>query len=118
VRTAWRPESLPAPQLADDVTSLPAVERTAEILRYRLLRLEYALSPTGMLRAWFKLMFKTAVVIGIPVMLLGPLLIVILAGIAVMTESLAHICINLLKAVAAIVAIGAVVAVAAAMCRR
>ena len=115
---AWTPKPIPVPQLAPDVLSLPAIERAAEILRYRLLSLEYALSPNGSLRAWFKLCLKIALVIGIPVLLIGPILMLVLTGIVDITEAIASICLNLLKAFLAIAAIVVVIAALVAARRR
>ena len=110
IRVNWDPKPVPAPELAPDLASMPAMNRTAEILRYRLLRLEHAVSPNGALRAWLRLNVRLALIIAIPTLLLGPILLLVLAGLADMTASLAEICLNLLEAVLAIVAIIAVIA--------
>ncbi len=115
---AWDPTPLPVPQLATDIHSMAALERVAEILRYRLMRAEYALSPNGALRAWFKLCLKIALVIGIPALLLGPILILVLTGIASVAEALVRIFVNLFKAVVAAVAVVLMIAAFAASRRR
>lgn len=49
------PVALNAPRLDRDLPALPAIERSAEVLRFSLARLEYWLSPGGSLRACLRL---------------------------------------------------------------
>lgn len=118
MRVAWDPTPLPVPQLATDIKSMAALERVAEILRYRLLRAEYALSPNGALRAWLKLCLKIALIVGTPALILGPILMLILSGIAAMAEALVRICVSILKAVVTVIAIVLMIVAFAASRRR
>ena len=55
-----------------ELPHLPAIERAAEVLRYQTLRLEYALSPDGLLRAWLRLIMRLAAFALFPTVLLVP----------------------------------------------
>ena len=46
----WDPQPIPKPELDPQLGTYSGLERAAEILRYRLHRLEYVLSPCG--RRW------------------------------------------------------------------
>jgi hypothetical protein len=69
----WRPEALSSPKVDRDLPKLTAIERAAEVMRFTLSRLEYALSPLGHLREFVKLNFRLAFAIAIPALLVAPL---------------------------------------------
>jgi hypothetical protein len=79
--------------------------RTAEILRYRLHTLEYALAPRGTLRAFLMLCMMLGLLIGIPAILIIPAIVVLLYGLADMTAAIAAICMNILRALLAVAGI-------------
>jgi len=101
---AWSPEPLPKPAVDDELTELPVVERAAETLRYSALRLEYAVSPSGALREWTKLVLRVAAAIAVPCVLLVPAVTYFLGGFAQWTTFLRAAAINLVVTVAALIA--------------
>jgi hypothetical protein len=84
--------------------------RAAEILLFRLLQVEFAISPGGVLREWVKLCLRILLLLLIPACLLVPPVVLIAVGLADLAQEIARMCAEALKAVMAItaaVAIGA-----------
>lgn len=65
------------------------------MLCYSVLRAEHWLSPGGTLRAVLRLSLKLALLLGVPVLIVGPVVLLLLEGIAVATATLASIAANL-----------------------
>ena len=57
-----------------ELPHLTAIERSAEVCRFILNKLEFALSPLGNLREFIKLNIRLALCIAIPVLLVAPLI--------------------------------------------
>lgn len=79
-------EPLPEPELDPDLSELPLLSRSAEVLRYQGSRLEYALSPNGFLRGWVLLVLRIAIFVGVPCVLIAPLLVLILRALKTCAE--------------------------------
>ena len=87
-RSLWRlltgfdPQPIAPPHLDPNLLTEPSITRAAGILHHQLHRIEYGLSPGGALRAWIKLCLRIAVVIGVPALILLPILSILfyLAG--------------------------------------
>jgi len=88
-------QAVSAPRINPKLTRLPVFERSAEVLRYTLWRTEYWLSPGGTLHAVLRLSVKLALLIGIPVLLIGPVVLLLLEGAAAALASLVSIAVNL-----------------------
>ena len=102
---SWRSVPLVPPVPPADIPSLPWAQRVAEVLRYAVLSLEYSLSPGGGLRAWLKLNLTVGLVLGIPALIVVPVMTVLLAGMASWTALLLQIVLNLLYAALALMAV-------------
>ena len=100
----WHPEPIEKPQIDTSLPSLSHIERAAETLRYWMLRTEYAISPSGVLREWLQFTLWTAIVIGAPCVLVVPVVTYLLASFATWTAFLAAAAINLAKTAAALIA--------------
>ncbi len=87
----WRPKPLPAPVVDVDLPHLTAIERSAEVCRFILTKLEYALSPLGVLREFLKVNIRLAISIAIPVLMVAPLVTMAISQfqvwIAMLTEA-------------------------------
>lgn len=87
----WRPEPLPSPVVDHELPRLTAIERAAEVVRFMVSKLEYALSPFGHLREFIKLNFRLSICIAIPVLMVAPLITLainqIKAWVALLTET-------------------------------
>jgi hypothetical protein len=70
----WHPEPIPPPFVDPDLEKLSGVERSAEVVRYSILSLEFWLSPKGWLREWLRLNWKLGLVLLIPVLLVVPII--------------------------------------------
>ncbi len=110
IAAVWRPEPLAMPCVVEDLPQFGFLERSAAALSWQVLRLEYALSPSGYLRAWAMLCLKTAIVLGIPATLVVPVVTIIMAGIATWTALLATAALNMLLALVYVVLIAAILA--------
>jgi hypothetical protein len=108
---AWKPVPVPPPEVDPQLTALPLIQRSAEVLRYKILQLEYAVSPEGALRGWFKLNVLLFLLIGIPAVLFVPVITLILGSLAVWTDFLANAVMNILRALVGLLAIGAIITV-------
>jgi hypothetical protein len=102
LRRAWRPTPPNPPRIDPDLTSLSALPRVTEALRYSILDLERAISPNGGLRAWAQLNVLVALVLAIPAFLVVPVVTLLLSGFATWSEFLKQIFVNLLVAAVAI----------------
>jgi len=100
IKAAWQPQPLVRPIVDPDLTSLSPIERSAEVLRYQLLKVEYALSAGGSLREWLKLNLRIAVVLAIlaiPIGILCSLVSFILGEVAAWSALLLATVLNILK---------------------
>ena len=102
---AWSPRPLAIPQVDPGLTSLPAVVRAAEVLRYSAAKFEYWLSPGGHLREVSRLSTLLAAALAIPVLMVMPLVTLFLTQVAGWMDLLVKILLNL-----ASVALGCVIA--------
>jgi hypothetical protein len=91
------------PQVDPDIESLSALERATEVLRYHLLRAEHHLAPDGSLRQWLRRILRVGAFVAIPALILLPLAVLLLTGIAACIRLLQEI---LVHAVIAGVVIG------------
>ena len=98
---AARPVPLDRPQVDRHLTELSAIERAAEVLRFSAYRLEYALSPGGHLRAWFKLNLLLALLLAIPTVLVMPVVTLFLGTVATWSQYLLTAAVNILLALIA-----------------
>jgi hypothetical protein len=87
-------QAVPTPQVDPHLVRLAFVERSAEVLRYTLWRAEHWLSPDGTLRAVLRLSLKLALLIGIPVLIIGPVVLLLLQGAATASAALDTIAVN------------------------
>lgn len=65
------------------------------MLRYSVLRAEHWVSPHGTIRAILRLSLKVALLLGLPVIFIGPVVLLLLDGMAAATAALAIIAANL-----------------------
>jgi len=73
-QAAYEPNHVSPPVIEPKLTELPTLERIAEVFRYKTLRLEYELSSNGGLRAYIKLIMLTSFLLGIPAILIVPII--------------------------------------------
>lgn len=82
-------DAVPRPHVERNLTSLSALERAAEVLRFSAARLEHWLSPGGGLRAALRrglLLWCLLVIVGL---LIGPMVTLVLGQVVVWTGLLA-----------------------------
>ena len=111
LQEAWNPTPVPMPVPDEDFEHLSAVEKIAESIRYTILEIEHSVSPGGTLRAWLKVNIALAVLIGIPALLVLPVIGLVLGQFAGWSESLFFIAYYCLLALIC-VAIGSAVLMA------
>jgi hypothetical protein len=109
LKAAWQPKPVPLPHVDPDLTEFPAIERSAEVFRYKLLQLEYALSPGGALRAWLKMNLLVCLILGIPALLVVPVITFLIGSFATWTVYLYQATLNVLYTLLTLVAIVGVV---------
>ena len=86
---------LTPPALDTQFHRLAPVERAAEVLRYHAQRTEYWLSPRGRLREWLRTCLRLALLLGIPTVLLTPVVTLILTTAVTWSGKIADIARNL-----------------------
>ena len=91
----WRPKAIGAPKLQRSFLKLPPIQRAAEVLRYSLLKAEHWLSPQGRLREWMRLNILAALFIGVPALIIVPILTYLLGEFATWMLFLAEAARNL-----------------------
>jgi len=75
---ALQSEPIAPPIIDPDLERLAPIERAGEVLRYTLCRAEYWLSPGGLLREWLRFNLRLALWLGIPALVLTPVITVLL----------------------------------------
>jgi len=77
---------LSPPEVDADFSAMSIGVRSAEVLRHQLTVAEYALSPNGWLRQWFKAMARLAVLVVGSVLLIAPAALLLLGAILACVE--------------------------------
>ncbi len=108
VRNSWNPQPLLPPTIDEELESLSPIERSAEVLRFQLLRLEYQLSSRGRLREYLKLNLCIAVVFAAPAFLIAPIITFFLGEVAAWSALLLTTAVNFLLTLVALIAIAVV----------
>ncbi len=109
---AWTPTPILKPQIDPCLDELTALQRIAEVCRYTCLRLEYAVSSGGALRAWVRVNLMVLLTGIVPALLVVPLLTFLASEFTSLTGYLLQASRNLLDAV--VILIEAVAALVAA----
>lgn len=78
----WNPQPIEKPVVDIELATYPFLVRSAEVLKYQMLRLEYSLSQGGRLRAWFKLNLLVGILLAVPVLFVVPAVTALLSGVA------------------------------------
>jgi hypothetical protein len=73
-----------------DLPPFCALERSAEVFRYGLNRLEYWLSPGGWLREWLRFNIRFALLLAVPSLLVVPLITFMLGQLSNWSDLLAQ----------------------------
>jgi len=89
------PQPVSKPIVARDLPSLPPIERATEVLRYSMRDAEWWISPGGHLRAWIRLNLLVSLSLGIPALLIVPVVTYFLNGVLIWTALLVQIGKNL-----------------------
>ena len=72
-RMPWEPKAVEPPTVDPEIGNLSPIQRSAESIRYSVLSAEFWLSPDGQVREWLRHNGKLALLIGIPVFLILPI---------------------------------------------
>lgn len=96
VLSTWKPRGIEKPQVTRQITHLHPIERSAEVLRYSILRAEWWISPTGRLRQWLRLNLLVSLYLSIPALLIVPVVTYFLNSFVTWTILLVQIGKNLL----------------------
>jgi hypothetical protein len=78
IKRQWQPAPITPPTVDPDLEHLNGVQRSAEVLRYSILSVEWWMSPNGRLREWLRLNGKGSAILLIPALLILPLVGLIL----------------------------------------
>lgn len=89
---------LPCPIINRQLGKLPALERSGEVIRYTILKMEYWISPGGLLRGWLRFNLCAALLLGIPSAFIVPVVTLLLSSAATWAALLAELTGNLLLA--------------------
>lgn len=68
----WQPEPLTKPVVDETLPELTGIERSAEVARFTMAKLEHWLSPLGNLREFLRMNLRLAICIAVPVVLVSP----------------------------------------------
>lgn len=88
-RRDWKPTPLKPPKIQKDFAKQSVVQRLSAVFRYSVLSLEYWISPGGRLREWFRFNAVTALFIGLPAMLIIPIITFLLTQFTAWTIAIA-----------------------------
>ena len=104
-RKDWKPTPLKQPKIQKDFAKQSVVHRLSAVFRYSVLSLEYWISPGGKLREWFRFNAVTALFIGLPAMLIIPIITFLLTQFAAWTITIAKTLLLIPAAVLAFIGI-------------
>ena len=96
----WQPKAIERPRIHRAFLTLPAIERSAAVLMHSLLKAEHWLSPNGRLRQWVRLNILAALFIGVPALIVVPIVTYLLGQFATWTLCLAQAAKNLVLFIA------------------
>ena len=99
----WSPRCLSPPTVDPALTELHPVVRSAEVLRYSIAKFEYWISPGGHVREVLRLSSLLAALLGIPALMVMPLVTLLLTQVLIGLDLIVEIVINLAYIVAALV---------------
>jgi len=99
VITSPSDRSLVIPRIDQDLESQPALERSAEVLRYTVRTVEHSISPDGTLRRWLKLNLRVLLWVGIPILLFVPILGYLFGGLVGISESIHLVLSNIVESI-------------------
>ena len=99
----WSPRCLSPPSVAPALTELHPVGRSAEVLRYSLAKFEYWISPGGYVREVLRLSSLLAALLGIPVLMIMPLVTLLFTQVLCWLNLIVTILIDLACIAAALV---------------
>lgn len=100
---AWTPTPIPMPQIDPQLDELTMLQLIAEVCRYLCLRLEYAVSSGGTLRAWVRVNLLVLLTGIVPALLVVPLLTLLASEFTSFTGYLLLASRNLLDAVVTLI---------------
>ena len=83
--------AVPRPRVAHDLTTLPALLRAAEVLRFSLARLEHWLSPNGDLREALRRVLVLWCLLVLVGLLVGPMISLVLGQVVLWSGLLAFV---------------------------
>ena len=101
------------PRVNRSFVKMGPLERAAEVMRYSALKTEHWLSPNGLLREWMRLNILAALFIGIPALIIVPVVTYLLGQFATWMMFMAEAARNLVIIVGYMLA--AVAMISAAM---
>jgi hypothetical protein len=101
--SAWTPTPIPKPQIDPNLDELTVLQRISEVCRYICLRLEYAVSSGGTLRAWVRVNVLVLLTGIAPAFLVVPLLTLLASEFTSFTGYLLLASRNLLDAVVTLI---------------
>ena len=107
IRQHWHPAQVSKPTVDPELAQLNHVQLSVEVFRHSALSAEWFLCPSGTLREWLRLNIVAALIIGIPAVVIVPIVTYLLGQFVTWTELLVRIAKNL-----AIFPVLAVIAVA------
>jgi hypothetical protein len=96
IKPRWQVQPLVKPEPDPLLEDMTAIERSAETLRYSLLRAEFFISPQGHLREWLRLNLFIALILGSTSVLIVPIVTFVLTEFTTWTSLLVKIVKNLL----------------------
>jgi hypothetical protein len=112
VKTWWRPQPLEPPRVDPELPELNPLQRSAESLRYSTLKTEYWISAGGTLREWLRLNCWVSIFLGIPALIVVPVITFLLNQFTTWTALLVQIAKNLvIFPIIAVLAIALITAV-------
>jgi hypothetical protein len=91
IRQSWHPTPLEKPVVDEMFPEMDALQRSAESFRYSFLSWEFWMSPNGQVREWLRHNTRAALFIGVPALILLPIIGIALAQMAAWTIALSII---------------------------
>ena len=113
----WNPQPIQPPKVDRELTKLPPIERSAEVIRYSVLKAEFWISRRGALREWLRINCLGALVIGIPALFIIPIITFILGQFVTWMAFLALAAWNLVRFIGSVIAAIALITSALAVFR-
>lgn len=73
LKTKWNPQPINPPKIDPELEDLTPLQRSAEVIHYSILSIEFWISPNGQVREWVRHNSRLSLILAVPAFLILPI---------------------------------------------